>query len=148
MQNKITEFQNFFFIFTDMNLKNNYLLKNCWSGPTKNVSIFKSRMLYFFKNNREKHLEILLYTCVPKLLMTCRAANNGQWLIITSHLGIITNQLFWIIQWNFARILTFYVQILCGNKACKLLQWYQYISYIIAWHQKKHFSLSNASTVL
>ena len=29
MQNKITEFQNFFFIFTDMNLKNNYLLKNC-----------------------------------------------------------------------------------------------------------------------
>ena len=49
-----------------MNLKNNYLLKNCWSGPIK-VRILIFTMLHFFKKNKEKHL--LFYTCVPRILM-------------------------------------------------------------------------------
>ena len=32
-----------------MNLKNNYLLKNCWSGPIKNVRILIFTLLYFLK---------------------------------------------------------------------------------------------------
>ena len=32
-----------------INLKNNYLLKNCWSGPIKNVRILIFTMLHFFK---------------------------------------------------------------------------------------------------
>ena len=47
-------------------LGNNYL-KNCWSGPIKEVRIIIFTMLYFWK---EKHMEIaLFYTCVPKILM-------------------------------------------------------------------------------
>ena len=52
-----------------MNLKNNYLLKNCWSEPLKNVRILIFTMLYL-KKNKEKHVEIsLFHTCVPKILM-------------------------------------------------------------------------------
>ena len=40
--------QNFCLAFL-MNLKNHYLLKNCWSGPIKNVRILIFKMLYFFK---------------------------------------------------------------------------------------------------
>ena len=55
-----------------MNLKNNSLLNNCWSGTIKNVRILIFTLLYFFKTNKEKHLEIsLFYTCVPKILMIC-----------------------------------------------------------------------------
>ena len=32
-----------------INLKNNHLLKNCWSGPIKNVRILIFSMLYFLK---------------------------------------------------------------------------------------------------
>ena len=53
-----------------MDLKNNYLLKNCWSGPIKNVRMLISTRLYLKKKNKEKHLEVSLhYTCVPKILI-------------------------------------------------------------------------------
>ena len=35
-----------------------------------------------------------------------RAANNGRWPVITGHFCVITDQLFCIVQWNFAKILT------------------------------------------
>ena len=37
-----------------INLKNNYLLKNCWSGPIKNVRILIFTMLHFFKEIKKK----------------------------------------------------------------------------------------------
>ena len=57
--------QNLCLTFID-ELGNNYL-KNCWSGPIKEVTIIKFIMLYFWK---EKHMErALFHTCVPKILM-------------------------------------------------------------------------------
>ena len=53
-----------------MNLKNNYLLKKLLKWANKNVknsNIYN--VVFFFKKNKEKHLVILLYTCVPKLSM-------------------------------------------------------------------------------
>ena len=53
-----------------MNLKNNYLLKNCWRGPIKNVSIWIFTKIKKIKKNKEKHLKIsLFYTCVPTIFM-------------------------------------------------------------------------------
>ena len=53
-----------------MNLKNNYLLNNCWSGPIKNVRFLILEMQFF--KNIKKHLKIsLFYTCVPKILIWC-----------------------------------------------------------------------------
>ena len=50
-----------------MNLKNNNLLKKLLKWANKKCC---GPMLYFFKINKEKHLEIsLFYTCVPKILM-------------------------------------------------------------------------------
>ena len=48
-----------------MNLKNNYLLKNFWSGSIKNVRILIFTIMYFLKKNKEKHLEIY-FTSVYK----------------------------------------------------------------------------------
>ena len=50
--------------YLSMNLKNNYLLKNCWSGPIKNARILIFTLLYFLKKNKEKHLEISYFTPV------------------------------------------------------------------------------------
>ena len=49
-----------------MNLKNNYLLKKLWSGPTKNVRILIFTMLYLTKKiNKTKKTptDIILYLC-------------------------------------------------------------------------------------
>ena len=35
-----------------INLNNNYLLKNCWSGPIKNVRVLIFKMLYFKKKKK------------------------------------------------------------------------------------------------
>ena len=37
----------------------------------------------------------------------CRTANNGRWPVITGPFCVLTDQLFWIVRWIFARILTF-----------------------------------------
>ena len=37
----------------------------------------------------------------------CRTANNGRWPVITGRFCVLTDQLFWIVRWIFARILTF-----------------------------------------
>ena len=42
-----------------MNLKNKYVLKNCWNGPIKSRIILIFTMLHFFKKTK-KHLEISL----------------------------------------------------------------------------------------
>ena len=52
-----------------MNLKNNYLLKKTvkWSNEKcKNFNIYNAVNVL---KNKEKHLEILFYTCVPNILM-------------------------------------------------------------------------------
>ena len=52
-----------------INLNNNYLLKNCWSGPIKNVRVLIFKMLYLKKKKKKKNLKILLFsTCVPTIL--------------------------------------------------------------------------------
>ena len=45
-----------------MNLKTTIYLKNCWSGPIKNVRIWIFTMTYFFKKIKKN-------TCVPKILI-------------------------------------------------------------------------------
>ena len=59
-----------------MNLKNNYLLKKTVKWTNKNVRILIFTVLYFFRKNKEKHMEILFYILdyfilqsLPKILM-------------------------------------------------------------------------------
>ena len=52
-----------------MNLKNNYLLKKLLKWANKKCKNFNVYNVVFFKNNKEKHLDIsLFYTCVTKIL--------------------------------------------------------------------------------
>ena len=44
-----------------MNLKNNYLLKNCTSRPAKKKFIIFTMLYIFFFLKKEKHLEIQLF---------------------------------------------------------------------------------------
>ena len=44
-----------------MNLKNNYLLKNCTSRPAKKKIYNIYNVIYFFFLKKEKHLEIQLF---------------------------------------------------------------------------------------
>ena len=55
---------------------------------------------------KSKDLQISSPDFCPYLYMS-RTANNSQWLVITGHFCVLTNQFFWIVQWIFARILTF-----------------------------------------
>ena len=54
-----------------MNLKSNYLFKKLLKWANKKYKNFNTyNNAVFFKNNKEKHLEIILfYTCLPNILM-------------------------------------------------------------------------------
>ena len=50
-----------------MNLKNNYLLKNCWSEPLKNIRIFIFTMLYLKKKIETPGDIIISHLCTKNL---------------------------------------------------------------------------------
>ena len=53
-----------------MNLKSNYLFKKLLKWANKKCKNFNTYNVVFFKNNKEKHLEItLFYTCLPNILI-------------------------------------------------------------------------------
>ena len=54
-----------------MNLKNKHLFKKLLKWANKKQNDFDIyNVAFFFKKNKEKHLEIsLFYTCAPKTLM-------------------------------------------------------------------------------
>ena len=67
-----------------INLKNNYLLKNCWSGPIKNVRTLIYKMLHYFKRYRKTPGDIIiLHLCTKNLYDTIYIApeikNVTEW---------------------------------------------------------------------
>ena len=62
--------QNFSLVFIDELEKQIFIKKNSWSEPIKKVGILIFTMLHLKKIiKKEKHLEILFYIYVPKILM-------------------------------------------------------------------------------
>ena len=63
-----THFMRWIFLAFIDKLEKQLFIKKLLSGPIKNTRILMFTMLYFFKKNKEKHLEIsLFYTCIPKI---------------------------------------------------------------------------------